>query len=134
MPADRLVAYAGAGRSWVVVDAADEAVGSIVVDVVDGCAHVEQLVVHPDHQGRGLGRALLDEVERWAHGQAMPALTLTTFSSVPWNGPLYAHLGFTALFEDQLGPGLRQVRDAEAGHGLDPAQRLCMRREVRAAR
>lgn len=131
MPEEELAAYAVAGRSWVAADAHDDAVGYVVVDIVDGCAHVEQISVHPDHQGLGLGRRLLDEVEVWARAQGMPALTLTTFADVPWNGPLYTHLGFLAVAECELGAGLRAVREAEAELGLDPAQRLCMRRTVR---
>lgn len=130
MPADRLAGYAVAGRSWVATDVADDAVGYVVVDVVDGSAHVEQLTVHPDHQGLGIGRRLLDEVERWAGDQGLAALTLTTFTEVPWNAPLYAHLGFVALDDGALGPGLRAVHDEEAAHGLDPSRRVCMRREV----
>ena len=104
--------------------------GYVVVDVVDGCAHVEQVSVRPDHQGTGVGRALLDRVAAWAQARSMPALTLTTFADVPWNRPLYEHLGFRVLAEGELSPGLRAVRDAEAAHGLDPTNRVCMRRDL----
>jgi hypothetical protein len=43
---------------------------------------------------------------------------------------LYAHLGFRALDEAELTDGLRAVRDAEIEHGLDPAQRVCMRLDL----
>lgn len=128
---DALASYATARRSWVVVDEHDLPLGYILADVIDGCAHVEQVSVHPDHQACGLGRRLLDEVETWARQQAMPALTLTTFADVPWNGPLYAHLGFVALPGGEIGPELQAVCDDEAADGLDPARRLCMRRDVR---
>ena len=128
---DALAAYAAAGRSWVATGEGGEPVGYVVVDVVDGCAHVEQVTVHPGYQGRGIGRALLDRVASWAAGQGLPALTLTTFGDVPWNRPLYEHLGFRALADSEVGPGLRAVRAAEAAHGLDPATRVCMRREVK---
>ena len=131
---EELAAYAMAGRSWVAVDGQDEPVGYVIVDIVDGCAHVEQVSVHPDHQGVGLGRRLLDEVDDWARSQQLPALTLTTFADVPWNGPLYAHLGFRPLAEEEIGPELRAVRDEETAHGLDPAQRVCLRRSVPPAR
>lgn len=125
-----LVAYAHAGHSWVAVDDEDRSVGYVVIDIIDGCAHVEQVSVDPEYQGRGLGRALLGEVEDWAAERGMTALTLTTFSQVPWNRPLYEHLGFVALDEADLSLGLRAVRDAETDHGLDPATRVCMRRPV----
>lgn len=129
-PAERLEAYAAAGRCWVALDPDGAPAGYVIVDVVDGCAHVEQLSVLPDHQGQGLGRELLGAVEAWAAGRALPALTLTTFADVPWNRPLYEHLGFRCLAEDELGPGLAGVRDAEAAHGLDPSSRVAMRREL----
>lgn len=128
---DHLATYALAGRSWVAADAQENVVAYVIVDVIDACAHVEQISVHPDCQGRGVGRRLLDEVERWAVGRGLAALTLTTFADVSWNAPLYAHLGFVALSEQDLGPGLTALREEEARHGLDPAVRICMRREVR---
>lgn len=130
MSADQLAGYVDRGRGWVAVDDGDEPVGYVVADVVDGCGHVEQLSVAPEHQGRGLGRALIDRVERWARDAGMPALTLTTFRDVPWNAPLYAHLGFRTLDEDELPPGLREVREEEAHLGLDPSIRVCMRRAI----
>lgn len=35
----------------------------VVVELIDGCAHIEQVSVEPGHQGQGLGRALINEVE-----------------------------------------------------------------------
>lgn len=134
MTADALRSYAEAGRGWVAVGADDRPLGYVVVDVLDGCAHVEQITVAPDAQGRGLGRGLLEHVAAWAHEHGMPALTLTTFTDVPWNGPLYAHLGFRALDEVELGDGLRARRDEEAAHGLDPRIRCCMRKDLGSAR
>ena len=130
MSCDRLTTYTDAGRCWVAVDATDVPIGYVVVDVVDGNAHVEQVTVDPDHQGQGIGHLLLDRVAAWATDRGMPALTLTTFRDVPWNAPLYRHLGFRDLDEDELGEELRRLRDDEAAHGLDPALRVCMRRDV----
>lgn len=134
MTAQQLTAYARAGRLWVSTAPDDRPTGYVAVDLIDGCAHVEQITVHPDHQAQGLGRALLDEAERWALERGLTALTLTTFRHVPWNQPLYEHLGFRELTEGDLTPGLRAVIAAEARHGLDPSQRVCMRRGVRRQR
>lgn len=130
MARDTLVACARAGRSWVSVDQGDRAIGYVVVDVIDGCAHVEQVSVDPGYQDRGVGQALLDKVATWATRQAMTALTLTTFAEVPWNRPLYEHLGFAVVAESDLSPGLRSLRESEARHGLDPTARVCMRRTL----
>ena len=124
-----LAAYAVAGRSWVATDG-DRVVGYVIVDVVDGAAHVEQVSVRPDQQGRGVGRALLDQVADWARDTGRPAITLTTFTDVPWNRPLYEHLGFRVLAEAEIGPELSALRATEAAHGLDPDTRVCMRRDL----
>ena len=85
-----LAAYQEHGRAWVVADDADEPVGYLLLDVVDGNGHVEQVSVHPDHAGRRLGARLVDEAaEGWAQLHRLAALTLTTHAEVPWNGPYY---------------------------------------------
>jgi GNAT superfamily N-acetyltransferase len=129
-----LDAYAAAGRSWVATDAGGEIVGYAVTSVVDGCGHLEQVSVLPHAQGTGVGRALIARVEEWARDEGYAAVTLTTFVDVPWNGPLYAHLGYRALTDDELGPELRAVREEETRHGLDPERRVCMRTETGAVR
>jgi GNAT superfamily N-acetyltransferase len=128
--AEVLAAYARAGRSWVAVDDGDRPVGFVVVDLVDGTAHVEQISVRTDRQGVGIGQSLLARVEGWAREKGMTALTLTTFTDVPWNRPWYEHLGFVVMDEAEIGPELRAVRDTETQHGLDPAERVCMRLEL----
>lgn len=128
--------WAEAGLSWVAVSGAGGAgarpVGYVVVEDHGGAdVHVEQISVDPDWQGRGVGRALLERVRVAALGAGKSGLTLTTFTDVPWNRPLYEHLGFRVLPEDELTPELRHVREADAAFGLDPAQRCCMRLDVR---
>jgi GNAT superfamily N-acetyltransferase len=123
---DTLVAYAQADRSWVALDGNGHPVGYVIADVVDGNAHIEQISVRPDHQGTGVGRALIHRVREWAEATGSTAITLSTFITVPWNGPLYAHLGFVPIPEIELGPELRAVREAETRHGLDPTARVCM--------
>src|ERR1017187_6847328 len=48
-------------------------------------------------------RASLDRVRMWASEAKRPAITLTTFANVPWNAPLYEHLGFVVLSEEEIG-------------------------------
>ncbi|MEU2615917.1 GNAT family N-acetyltransferase [Micromonospora sp. NPDC007271] len=130
LPLDVLADRQRAGRVWVAVDAADQPIGFAVVDLVDGCAHVLQLSVDPAYARRGIGRGLLDHVAGWAAGRGLPALTLTTFRSVPWNGPYYARCGFRELTGPEVTPGLAELLAAEAALGLDPAERIAMRRPV----
>jgi GNAT superfamily N-acetyltransferase len=118
-----------AGRAWVWTED-DLPIGYLVAGVIDGNAHIEQVSVRPDHAGRRIGKRLIDRAARWAAAAALPAMTLTTFTEVPWNGPYYRRLGFRYLSADEETPGLVAVRAAEQAHGLDRWPRACMRAEL----
>jgi GNAT superfamily N-acetyltransferase len=133
-PIELLTEFQRAGRCWVAVDGADRPVAFVLVLLVDGFAHIEQVSVHPAHMRRGIGRELIDHVGAWAAGRGLSTLTLTTFRDVPWNGPYYARIGFTAVEPGERGPELARLMAEEAAHGLDPAQRIAMRRAIRADR
>jgi GNAT superfamily N-acetyltransferase len=126
LPMDALLGYSTDDRAWVATAGGDEPVGYILVDVIEGAAHIEQVSVAPEHQGRGVGRALVEQVAAWATTRGVTAVTLTTFGHLPWNRPLFEHMGFRVLQEDEIGVGLRTVRQVEAEHGLDPELRVAM--------
>ncbi|GAA4791561.1 GNAT family N-acetyltransferase [Actinomycetospora chlora] len=117
------------GGLWV-VDDGGRVVAYAMDDVVDGLAHLEQVSVHPDRARRGLGARLVDDLVARARDAGRDAVTLTTFRDVAWNAPYYARLGFRALADDELGPGLRAIRRAESARGLDRWPRLAMRRDL----
>jgi ribosomal protein S18 acetylase RimI-like enzyme len=127
---DELTGYQRAGRAWVTVGQNARLVAYLLADLVDGNMHVEQVSVHPDCARRGVGRSLLDYVAGRAASAGRPALTLTTFSQVPWNAPYYERCGFRQLADSELTPGLRAIRRQEAEHGLDRWPRVCMRRDL----
>ncbi len=54
------------------------------------------------------------------------AITLTTYADIPWNRPLYEHLGFRVLAESEIGGQLRAIREVERVRGLDLRPRVCM--------
>ena len=125
-----LAAYQRDGRAWVAAGEGDVPVGYLLIDVVDGCAHVEQLTVDPAYARRGLGRALLGMADGWARDRGLVALTLLTFAEVPWNAPYYARLGF-AVVDEPMTDGLQHLRDHEATTVLARWPRVVMRRAVR---
>lgn len=125
-----LAAYQEEGRAWVVADAADHPIGYLLVQVLDGSAHIDQVSVHPGHARQGLGRRLLDTVAAWAAQRGLCALTLTTFAKVPWNAPYYGRLGFRVLSAEQTTSGLRRIQDDEARRGVAQWPRVTMRREI----
>jgi GNAT superfamily N-acetyltransferase len=86
--------FAGA---LVVLVAGDPPVGLCRIDHLAEGAHLEQLSVHPDHGGRGIGRALLRAGMQWGRAHGYDQLTLVTYRDVPWNGPFYASEGFEEI-------------------------------------
>jgi GNAT superfamily N-acetyltransferase len=119
-----------AGHLWVAVDEGDRPASFLMAVLLDGCLHVDQLSTDPASARRGLGRALLDHAADQARAGGLPALTLTTFADVPWNGPYYERCGFRVLRDAEITPGLRKVRAHEDALGLDRWPRVCMRRDV----
>jgi GNAT superfamily N-acetyltransferase len=118
--------WRAAGRAWVTTDREGHPVGFAVVDVVDGAAHLEEISVRPDFNGKGHGMALLRAVESWARAKGYPAVTLTTFRDVPFNRPFYERRGYRVLDEPEWTPGLIERRREEAEAGLDPERRVVM--------
>ncbi|MFJ9983803.1 MULTISPECIES: GNAT family N-acetyltransferase [Streptomyces] len=135
-PLDLLESYRQAGRCWVATDplsaTGDRPLGYVLADPVDDALHIEQVSVDPAAARRGIGRGLIAHLAALAARRGMTALTLTTFTDVPWNAPYYARIGFRVLAEHELTDGLRAIRAEEAQHGLDRWPRVCMRRELSA--
>lgn len=125
-----LSVYQADDRAWVSVDADDRPVAYLVAEVVDGHAHIEQVSVRPGHARRGIGRALIETLAVWAAERGLPALTLTTFTEVPWNAPYYERLRFRVVEDAEIGDGLRDIRRSEAARGLDAWPRVAMIRPL----
>ncbi len=121
------------GTAWVAATATT-VVGYALASIVDGDGHVDQVSVDPAAAGNRIGEQLIDVIDRWAASRGAPAVTLTTFRDVPWNGPYYRRLGFEDIADVETGPALRQIRDDELAAGLDVAPRVAMRRPTRAPR
>ena len=126
IPLAALREYQAAGHSWVAVDVTDQPVGFAIIRLHPVAVHLHELDVHPEHGRRGVGLRLVQTVCDWARENGYPAVTLSTFTSIIWNAPLYAKLGFMALNEAELTPALRDIRQHEADAGLPLDQRVCM--------
>lgn len=110
--------FIAGGLHWLAVDEHDQPLGFVCASAVDDTLHIEELSVAQSSQGRGLGRALLVRLERWARNADFKALTLTTFATVPWNAPFYARLGFQRLDDAQASEFLRRQLQHEQALGL----------------
>lgn len=103
---------------WLAVDEDERPLGFICASAQGEELYIEELSVARPAQGKGLGRQLLQRVERRARVEGFKALTLTTFADVPWNAPFYARLGFQYLEADQLSGFLREQLVHERAIGL----------------
>lgn len=128
LPPEVIRAAIDAGLLFVAVDGTDQPVGFALCETHPDALHLRELDVALDHQGRGVGRALIDAVRAEARARGLPQVTLTTFRDVPFNAPLYEHLGFTVL--DPLPEWLQAVRAHEAQVGLDRWPRVAMARRA----
>lgn len=109
-------------------EVAGEPIGFILVAPVDGRAHILELAVTLDHQGRGHGRALIAAAEEWAVSNGFREMTLTTFRDVDWNAPFYARLGYDPF---DVGPGraeLGALVAEEIKAGVHRVPRVAMRK------
>ena len=129
-PLDDLYRLVGLSQGWVACPDNRPAVGMAIASVREGCVYLEEMDVLPAHGSRGLGGRLLASVCAWAQAHGYPAVTLSTFRDVPWNGPFYRQHGFRDLKPTEWTPGMRVIREAEALQGLRVDARVFMRRDL----
>jgi ribosomal protein S18 acetylase RimI-like enzyme len=82
------------GTTWVA--------GSPVMAVLtlyprEGHLLVENIAVHPDAQGRGLGRALMEFAEQEAGRRGFARMALVTHEAMTENQAIYARLGYSEV-------------------------------------
>lgn len=119
---------------WVLVVGQPVAGFAHVLDL-GGRFHLEQISVHPDAAGRGLGVMLLNAALGSVWDAGGDRLTLVAFADVPWNAPWYARHGFRELVESVEAASWRAlagVREAEDRLGLPRlGRRVAMVRAIR---
>ena len=87
---------------------------------------IREFSIHPDYQRQGIGAVLLRAIEIDARNGGFDALTLTTFSDVPWNGPFYARHGYETVQDLTAHPRLAAEIEQEVRHGLPRERRIAM--------
>jgi ribosomal protein S18 acetylase RimI-like enzyme len=58
---------------------------------------VENIAIHPDAQGRGLGRALMEFAEQEAARRGFTRMALVTHEAMTENQAIYGRLGYTEV-------------------------------------
>ena len=117
------------GVAWVAVDGSDTPIGFINGEPLDGYLHIWEMSVNQDQQGKGIGRALMDQAKEHAKRSGYKGLTLTTFRNVPWNDRFYMSTGFTVLQSTEVSSALMKVLQEEVQAGLPGERRCAMRLE-----
>ena len=103
-------------------DAGKAIVGFAAMRTLDALLYLDNISVEAGSSGRGIGKALLDEVRSHAASLNALAVTLTTFKEPVWNGPWFRRHGFQPMPMDCIGQGLQGVMDHQA-QTFDPATR-----------
>ncbi len=74
--------------------------GVSVVAAEGSKAHLMNIAVSPDASGKGVGKALLTNVETLARHQGCDTIGLATHVDIPENVALYEHLGWSVVTVD----------------------------------
>jgi amino-acid N-acetyltransferase len=81
----------------------DHVVGSAALEIYDDGALLRSVAVAPDRQGRGIGRAITEEVIRLATELQIPALFLLTTTAEQF----FPKFGFERIVRSAVPPGVR---------------------------
>ena len=61
------------------------------------CYYIKDVIVHPDYQGRGTGRVLINEILRYIRENGVPGTHIfTELCAMPDKIPFYEKFGFSA--------------------------------------
>ena len=88
------------------IEDSDNIIGSVRAFKQDGTVHIGKLIVHPAFQGKGIGTALLTEVEKAYHGCRYE---LFTSNKSMKNLRLYERLGYSRFKTQEIKPGLTMI-------------------------
>lgn len=122
-------AYIARGRSLVAF-VGERRVGFLLAEPAGRALHIVEMSVHADYQRQGIGAGMLRALIVDAGNSGFDALTLTTFTDVPWNAPFYVRLGFVTVDDLQANPRLAGLLRAEQDAGLPVDRRVAMIRFI----
>lgn len=125
-PTDELAAAISDKRLWVADAGPAGLVGFAFVTTTNDRAHLEEISVLPEFGRRGIATALVEHIRAWARGGGLRTLSLTTFTTVPWNEPWYLRLGFHRASDEELVGFLENARAEESRRGLPMKHRVAM--------
>lgn len=111
---------------WVALDAENRPQGFLSGERHGSDFHICELSVMQSMQGQGTGRRLIEAAKDYARSSGLGFITLTTFTTVPWNAPFYSRLGFQTKATTDLDQRLAGILSEEYTHGFAPRSRCAM--------
>ena len=84
-------------------------VGGLIMTFEQGHASLSNIAVHPEFQGQGLGRGLMEFAESQAKEKQYSELRLATHVLLTENVSLYRHLGWTEIDRDEVRVYMRKA-------------------------
>jgi GNAT superfamily N-acetyltransferase len=118
VPPCELEAACRANKLWVATAEDQLVVGFLLAEELDDQLHFSEMSVVPSHGRQGIGAALIKAAVSHMRAEGYKRITLTTFASVPWNGPFYAKQGFREMQASGIGVGLSARVEQERLLGL----------------
>lgn len=95
-------------REVIVAESEGAIVGAIVLGTGEEGFTIDNVAVHPSHQGEGIGRALLELAEAKARGAGHDTVHLYTHEKMTENQALYARIGYVE-YERRASDGFSRV-------------------------
>jgi len=130
VPPDILKVAHKQGLLLVAIEDGAAPVGFAVCTVIDNYLHLLEIDVASRVQRLGIGSMLLDKVIDLVVQRGCDWVSLTTFSHLAWNAPWYQKWGFAIMIHEELPEFLADILSEEKTRGLNPNNRVAMRREL----
>lgn len=93
----------------------NQIVGSVRGNMYNGnCCHIGKLIVHPDFQNQGIGRALMHEIEKYF--PTCQTFTLFTGEETPNTLYLYNQIGYQVVYKKEV-DGIQLIYMEKKNHG-----------------
>jgi len=110
---------------WIAAEKED-IVGFLAATTIDNALHIQEVSVAFEHQGKSIGRALLEAVTLETKNRQYPYVSLTTDRTIPWNKKFYERVGFKEISLNECLPGLSRILIHDKKHSPVPEDRIAM--------
>jgi GNAT superfamily N-acetyltransferase len=125
VPSTKLESSCRKSELWVAESEEHTIVGFLLAERLDDDLHISEMSVIPTHGRQGAGAALIKVAVAHMRAAGYKRITLTTFATVPWNGPFYLKNGFRVMETSDIGIGLAARIEQERELGLIHRVAMC---------